>query len=93
MSHNTNSVYVNGDGDYPEPEDVQHHRYDGDDPLTAINSYARTMHQHTKRQLERASRVERANGRRSPAPTLGRDRTPNLATENSRSSIGTNGSA
>ncbi|MCJ1370002.1 hypothetical protein MMC20_001214 [Loxospora ochrophaea] len=45
------------------PHDTFDAQYDLSDPLEAINSYARTMHQHTKRQMDNVTRSSR---RRSP---------------------------
>ncbi|SLM37842.1 hypothetical protein LPUS_07828 [Lasallia pustulata] len=58
------TVYVNGD--FSEPMTAQHNfqsKYDLDNPLEAMTTYARVMHQHTKSQMDIATRSAR---RRSP---------------------------
>ncbi|KAF1986539.1 hypothetical protein K402DRAFT_332147 [Aulographum hederae CBS 113979] len=50
------SVYVNGQ--FSEPMSAQHNfseQYDLEDPATAMSSYNRVMHQHTKQQLATAT--------------------------------------
>ncbi|MCJ1483663.1 hypothetical protein MMC06_003831 [Schaereria dolodes] len=47
---------------FSEPMTALHNfqnRYDLDNPVEAMSSYARTMHQHTKRQMDSATRAAR----------------------------------
>ncbi|MCJ1303361.1 hypothetical protein MMC08_006170 [Hypocenomyce scalaris] len=58
------SVYVNGT--FSEPMTAQHNfqnQYDLDNPVEAMTTYARVMHEHTKSQMDIATRSAR---RRSP---------------------------
>ncbi|KAM0803331.1 hypothetical protein BDR22DRAFT_886705 [Usnea florida] len=45
------------------PQDAFAQHYDLDNPTESVNSYSRLMHQHTKRQMDLATR----SSRRSPA--------------------------
>ncbi|KZF20338.1 hypothetical protein L228DRAFT_270417 [Xylona heveae TC161] len=50
------AVYVNGD--FSEPMSAQHNfqnHFDLDHPVQAMHLYNRIMHQHTKRQMEKAT--------------------------------------
>ncbi|KAI9834559.1 MAG: hypothetical protein M1819_002935 [Sarea resinae] len=62
--HQESGVYVNGD--FSEPITGQHNfqqQYDLSNPMSAMTSYARTMHQHTQKQMDSAAR----SARRRPA--------------------------
>ncbi|KAH7135265.1 hypothetical protein B0J11DRAFT_575863 [Dendryphion nanum] len=64
-----NAVYVSGD--FSEPMHAQHNfanQYDLDQPEQAVSSYARIMHEHTKRQLQTATQSAR---RRSEGSSYG----------------------
>lgn len=44
MAHLDHGVYLNGDGEFPDADTAQHNfqnKYDLDNPLEAMNSYAR----------------------------------------------------
>ncbi|KAI9822610.1 MAG: hypothetical protein M1827_000329 [Pycnora praestabilis] len=71
MASQSNGVYVQNE--FSDPLTAQsnfHTQYDLENPHEAMSSYARVMHQHTKRQMESATRSAR---RRSPesANTIG----------------------
>ncbi|ORX92985.1 hypothetical protein BCR34DRAFT_550906 [Clohesyomyces aquaticus] len=56
----TNGVYVSGD--FSEPMSAQHNfnnQYEMENPHRAMSSYARIMHEHTKRQLNTATNSAR----------------------------------
>ncbi|KAI9707762.1 MAG: hypothetical protein M1836_000724 [Candelina mexicana] len=84
MAHLDRGVYPNGEGEFSDPATAQHNfqnQYDLDNPMEAMNSYARIMHQHTKRQMENATRPVR---RRSPASI---EKQVTLSTESSIASV------
>lgn len=61
----SNAVYVNTSNASSSPLSSQHdfsQNYDMDSPVAAARSYARSMHMHTKKQMEAASRSSRRRG-------------------------------
>ncbi|KAI9880925.1 MAG: hypothetical protein M1830_009993 [Pleopsidium flavum] len=81
----SSAVHVNGSFD--EPVAAQHdfpNQYDDESPLDAITDYARVMHQHTKRQMDIATRSSR---RRSPEGAQATSTRANEWSQSSRSSL------
>jgi hypothetical protein len=62
MAAMTNGVYINTSSSTSSPMSASHNfaaNYDMDSPMAAATSYARSMHQHTKRQMDAATRSSR----------------------------------
>ncbi|KAF2646572.1 hypothetical protein P280DRAFT_464769 [Massarina eburnea CBS 473.64] len=63
----SNSVYISDN--YSEPMTPQHNfsnNFDLDNPTQAMSSYARIMHEHTKRQLSSATSSARRRSQNTP---------------------------
>ncbi|KAF1954150.1 hypothetical protein CC80DRAFT_493995 [Byssothecium circinans] len=63
----SNGIYVNDS--YSEPMTPQHNfanTFDMDHPEKAMSSYARIMHEHTKKQLNSATSSARRRSQNSP---------------------------
>lgn len=66
------SVYVNTQTDYSSPMSAEHQypSFPGSEEVIDLNTYAKTMHQHTKRQMEAASRSARRNRQPAEVPSM-----------------------
>jgi hypothetical protein len=67
----TTQIYTTENFEQPTPvQDAFTSHYDLDNPLAALQDYARNMHQHTQSQMERACRGSRRRTQGGPVPGM-----------------------
>jgi hypothetical protein len=92
------AVYTTGSFDDRSAHSAQQHfteSFDMDQPITAMSNYARIMHEHTKRQMDTASRQasRRTNGLHDESSSAMSSLTTENSVDSARSIASVNSSA